>query len=65
MKKEKHPIITPRKLLAQFEPADIIAFLVIAGVLFLNWRGIQTMLSSAVLVIIGYYFSSKVHKNRR
>ena len=49
----------------RLEPADVVAFIVIGGVLFLNWKGVQTMLSSAVLVIIGYYFSSKVHNARK
>ena len=32
----------------------------IAGVLVLNWKGVTTMLSSAVLVVVGYYFAEKV-----
>ncbi len=46
-------------IIKKVEPADIIALVVIVGVLFLNWRGIQTMLSSSVLIIIGYYFAKK------
>lgn len=50
-------------LFQKLEPADLIAFLVIAGVLFLNWKGIQTMLSAAASIVIGYYFGRKLTQN--
>lgn len=49
-----------RNLLERLEPADLIAFLVIGGVLLLNWKGIETMLSQSISVVIGFYFGHKM-----
>ncbi len=49
--------------LEKLEPADIIAVILIAGVLILNWKGVTTMLSSAVLVVVGYYFAKKSNRS--
>jgi hypothetical protein len=43
-------------LLKRIQPADIIALVIIVGVMILQFRGIQTMLSQAVLLVVGYYF---------
>lgn len=43
---------------------DIIAFILITGYIFLAWRGVATMLSSAVLLIVGFYFGSNHQRNR-
>ncbi len=46
----------------KLDPADVVALLVISGYLFLNWKGVPTMLSSAVLVIVGWYFGHTAKK---
>ncbi len=50
------------RIINKIEPADIIAFMVVAGVLWLNWKGIPTMLSQAISVIIGFYFGHKLKR---
>lgn len=52
------------KIINKLEPADIIAFLVITGVMYLNWKGVPTMLTQAVSLIVGFYFGSKVTQVR-
>lgn len=47
----------------KLEPADVIAIIVVIGVIFLNWKGVQTMLTTGVAVIIGFYFGHKITKN--
>lgn len=47
----------------KIEPSDIIAFTVVLGALILNWKGITTMYSAAVSIIIGYYFGRKLTQN--
>jgi hypothetical protein len=51
------------RIIDKLESADVIAFLVILGVLVLNWRGVETMLSQAVSVVIGFYFGNKLTKH--
>lgn len=52
-------------IINKVESADLIALLVISGYLFLSWRGVITMLNSAVLVIVGFYFGHQVTKRRK
>lgn len=47
----------------KIEPADLIAIIIIVGVLLLNWKGIQTMYSMSIYLIIGYYFGRKLTRN--
>ncbi len=42
--------------MSKIQPADIIALVIICGVMILQFKGINTMLSQAVLLIVGYYF---------
>lgn len=53
-----------KRFLNKLDPADILAVILIIGYLVLNWKGIPTMLTSAVMLIIGWYFSNKSHKKR-
>lgn len=47
----------------KFEPIDVIAIIMITGVMILNWKGVQTMLSTGVAIIIGYYFGRRIQRN--
>lgn len=44
------------QLLAKIQPSDIIALVLISGVMILQFKGVDTMLSQAILLIVGYYF---------
>lgn len=63
MNKGKEHILI--RIIDKVEPADVVAVIVILGVLFLNWRGINTMLSQAVSIIIGFYFGQKLITKKR
>lgn len=43
-------------MLKKARPADVIALVLISGYMFLQWRGVETMLTSAVLLVVGFYF---------
>lgn len=47
----------------KLKSADVIAILVICGYLFLSWRGVATDISSAFLLVIGYYFGHSASTN--
>ena len=51
------------KIFDKFEPGDVVAVLVIVGIIIANWRGIEFMVPQAGLLIIGYYFGRKLSKN--
>ena len=42
----------------KFQPKDIIALVVFAGVFVANWRGFDFMIPASLLLIVGYYFGS-------
>lgn len=46
-------------MLKNFEPADFFAFAVLGAFVFFQWRGVDAMLGSAVVLIVGYYFGKK------
>lgn len=39
--------------------AEVLALILIVGYMVLAWRGVATMLSSAVLLVIGFYYGNK------
>lgn len=66
VRKERRSFIRRRNLWDKLEPSDIIAVVVIAGVIWLNYKGINTMLSMSVGFILTFYFGYKLrgHTNR-
>jgi len=42
-----------------FKPKDIVALVLLIGVLILNYKGVQLMLPQALLLILGYYFAHR------
>ena len=50
------------KLIAKFEPADVIAILVVAGGLYLKLKGADGVVGSCLLGVTFYYFGIKSHK---
>ncbi len=43
----------------KFEPVDVISVILLVGVIVLNFRGVDTMLSQSVLLMVGFYFGKK------
>lgn len=50
----------PKNILERLQPADLVAFLTIIAYLILAWKGVVTMLNTAVILIIGFYFGHKI-----
>lgn len=46
-------------MLEKLRPIDLIAVVLIFGYIFLAWRGFATMLNSAVMIIVGFYFGAE------
>lgn len=42
-----------------FQPKDFIAVIIVIGVLVLTAVGVQPMIPSAVMLILGYYFAKR------
>lgn len=51
------------RFLDRLEVADVIALLVILGIIIANFKGVEFMLPQAGLLVIGYYFGRKLTKN--
>lgn len=51
------------EFLKHIEVADVIAILVVVGVIILNWKGVPTMLNTSAAIIIGYYFGRRIKKS--
>ena len=46
----------------ELEPKDLIAIILVIGYVFLSWKGAQTMISSAVMIIVGFYYGAEHQK---
>lgn len=42
-----------------FKAKDVVAIILIVGILVLNFRGIELMVPQALLLILGYYFARR------
>jgi len=42
-----------------FKPKDWMAGIIIVGYIFLSWKGLETTLTTATMIIIGYYFAKR------
>jgi uncharacterized membrane protein len=64
-------LINPKKLSNQSSkeywiyPVDIIAILIIIGVLISNWRGTEFMVPMTLLLVVGFYFGDQFSRVRK
>jgi hypothetical protein len=46
----------------RLQPADLVALFIIAAYVFLAWKGVVTMLNTAVILIVGFYFGHQTSR---
>jgi hypothetical protein len=52
-------------MVEKIKPGDLIALLIIVAYVLLSWRGTDSTLNSAILIVVGFYFGVQHEKNNQ